>query len=144
MNYRDLIEIVVSCFVGFIFGYITCAYARPRIDPSIFKVNGRTVLGLLILAMMTVTGILYYQAASRQTRFIECQEQQNEALAQAIKARAQASSDVDDAQRVFLKVRANPDATAQQRQDSILTYLDALDKIDNTRSNNPLIAGGCR
>lgn len=143
MNYRDLIEIVVSCLAGFVFGYITCAYARPRIDPSVLKVNGRTVLGLLILAMMVATGVLYYQASSRQTRFIECQEQQNEALAQAIKARAQASSDVDDAQRVFLKVRANPAATDEQRIASINVYLDALDKIDNTRSNNPLIAGGC-
>lgn len=104
----------------------------------------RALLGLLIIAMMIVTGVGYYQQAADMRRITDCQSRQDEALAEAIAARAQANSDVDDAQRVFLRVRADPNATPQQRQDSIHTYLDALDRIDSTRSENPLIAGGCR
>lgn len=145
MSYRDVVEIVLSVVVGLMGGFTMRRFVRPHFSIGTKRwLDGQTALGVLVLVMMAVTGALYYQQAAAQSRVTSCQAHQNEVLAAAIAVRAQAATDVDDAQRVFLKVRANPNATPEQRIDSINTYLAALDKIDSTRSDNPLLVGGCR
>jgi hypothetical protein len=141
----NVLTVVVSGVVGGVLGAGLALATMGRNRAIAWRVHfgdGRTLIGVLLLTMMVLSAVLYYRAASSQTRIVECQAQQNEALAQAINARAQANLDGDQAQREFLQA-ATPGIDPAAKTAAINRYLGALDKIDSTRAANPLIAGGC-
>jgi hypothetical protein len=147
-----LLEASIWSLAGFVFGWTACLLAAHVVHPQSEKATGmnlsfervRLALGVLILVLVTVTGIQYYRVTSCQTHY---NNQVADALAERAEAQRQettASLEKLRGQRDFLNVitqTRDPEmsrlATAQYAK-SLDDQVQALEKLDRTRRANPI------
>lgn len=105
----------------------------------------QTYVGLLILAMVAVSAVSSFNAASDQRRaaedlrrFTQCQTQQNRVFTENIAARSQATKQGNKAMREFLMTAAEPAATEATKRQALDKYLSALAEVDAIQAAHPL------
>lgn len=136
-NLEYLIASLVWSLAGLVVGFISGAYYAVRLctpgtvaPRDILDASGRLIVGLLILAMVSLTMVWGYISDKRLEDQVACQRQFNQSYRQALQ-------DNFAAQRKFLTVfAASPQLATidQQRALAFQEYLRSLKDIpvDNT------------
>lgn len=157
MTGHDVLSALLSSAIGFVAGYGVGWMGKqaahidepPASPPTnrLFRTlqKWQTYFGLLILAMVVISAVSSFNAASDQRRaaeelqrFTACQTQQNRVFTENIAARSQASKQGNQAMRDFLVAAANPAATQPDKMRALNKYLAALAEVDAIQAAHPL------
>jgi hypothetical protein len=144
-----LMTSIASSGVGLIGGYVLCLYTQRAAAevsaPSTARrgLGWRTAGGIIILLLVAGSAWMSYATTTDQRQVAECQAEQNREFTAALAARSQATHDGNAAQRAFLQAVSEPNATPADRQRAYVTYLAALNKVDQIQAANPLKATDC-
>lgn len=136
-----LLEGLLWSMGGLVVGYALCwvvieAAMRTSEGHHMAHAHGvrleviRTFIGVCILLLLLVSSIKYYQSVS-------CQRDYNAALAEAFNYRSTAQKLESEAQIELLQSVGSPDGSGKRRE-AISRYIEALQKLEQSRLSHPL------
>lgn len=136
-----IIEGLLWSLGGLVVGYALCWYVtessmRSGKELSMESLRMRrmevfrAILGVVILVMVLISSIRYYQVTS-------CQTEYNVAVANALRERSTAQGETSDAQIALLTVQ-NPNRDPVIAKQAIDRYIASLLELERVRKANPL------
>jgi hypothetical protein len=131
------ISSIVGLGIGFGLGLMVRSTSEVDERPGVkTKDVLSTLMGVVILILVTSTVVMQMQSSARSRQTTEC-------LSNAIAIRSQASHEGSVAQRTLLITLGTSGITAGQKQQALDNYINVLDKIDRVQQDNPIGPGAC-
>jgi uncharacterized membrane protein len=128
--------------VGFVLGRFSRT-AAVTADPDIPKgiamparaTRADNLIGIIVAGLAVISVVVAAFTITRQQNAVECQTTFNLAFTDALTQRTEAATEERAAQRTLLTTQAT---TPEERRAGLDRYLQALDRADNRREENPL------